>query len=55
MTQAEVAIRAFAPDDWDAVCAPYEPAARFELALSGTDPRAFRPCRKWRIGTSSNA
>ena len=38
-----VAIRPFTPEDWDAVCDVYEPAARSELALSGTDPQAFRP------------
>ena len=38
-----VAVRAFAPEDWEALCALYEPAARCELALSGTDPSAFRP------------
>ncbi len=43
MTNTEATIRAFAPDDWGALCALYEPAARCELALSGTDPRAFRP------------
>ncbi len=43
MTKAGVNIRAFEPEDWDAVCELYEPAARCEMALSGTDPRAFRP------------
>lgn len=43
MTNAEATIRPFAPDDWSALCALYEPAAQYELALSGTDPRAFRP------------
>ena len=33
----------FVPDDWDAVCRLYELAARCEMVLSGTDPRAFRP------------
>lgn len=40
---AEATIRPFAPEDWDALCALYEAAARYELALSGTDTRAFRP------------
>lgn len=35
-------IRAFAPTDWGAVCDVYAPAAKLELTLSGTDPRAFR-------------
>ena len=43
MTNTQATIRSFAPDDWGALCALYEPAARCELALSGTDPRAFRP------------
>ena len=46
MTKAKATIRAFARDDWGALCALYEPAARSELALSGTDPRAFRPMSK---------
>lgn len=43
MTNTEATTHPFAPDDWDALCALHEPAARYELALSGTDPRAFRP------------
>ena len=43
MTNAEATTRSFAPDDWSALCGLYEPAARYELALSDTDPRAFRP------------
>ncbi len=43
MTNAEATTRSFAPDDWSALCGLYEPAARYELALSGTDTRAFRP------------
>ncbi len=43
MTNAAATIRAFAPADWGALCALYEPAARQELALSGIDPRGFRP------------
>ena len=37
------AIRPFVPGDWDAICNVYEPAARLEMARSGTDPNAFRP------------
>jgi ribosomal protein S18 acetylase RimI-like enzyme len=36
-------IRAFVPGDWGALCDVYEAAAKVELALSGMDPRAFRP------------
>ena len=43
VTDAEPAVRIFTPADWSAVCDLYEPAARLELKLSGTDPRAFRP------------
>lgn len=43
VTDAEFAIRSFCPTDWGAVCDVYEPAARMELTVTGTDPRAFRP------------
>ncbi|MDJ0769742.1 MAG: GNAT family N-acetyltransferase [Ilumatobacter sp.] len=43
MIDDELAIRGFAPEDWDALCGVYERAARHELRLTGTDPRAFRP------------
>lgn len=43
MTEDRLTIRAFAPEDWDALCGLYERAARCEMVLSGTDPRAFRP------------
>ncbi len=43
MPKTDIAIRLFAPEDWDALCAVYEPAARRELQLTGTDPAAFRP------------
>jgi ribosomal protein S18 acetylase RimI-like enzyme len=43
VTDAELVVRALSPGDWSAVCDVYEPAARLELTLSGTDPRAFRP------------
>jgi len=43
MTGSEITIRAFAPADWEALCELYEPAARCEMALSGTGPCAFRP------------
>lgn len=43
MTNARATTRVFAPGDWGGLCAAYEPAARLELELSGTDPRAFRP------------
>lgn len=38
----DLVIRAFAPEDWDALCETHERAARHELILTGTDPRAFR-------------
>ena len=40
---SEPEIRDFVPADWDAVCEVYASAARYELSLSGTDPRAYRP------------
>ena len=43
MTDDDLTIRAFAPEDWDALCEMYERAARHELLLTATDPRAFRP------------
>ena len=43
MTNATPEVRTFVPEDWDAVCNVYESAAKWELTLSGTDPRAFRP------------
>lgn len=43
MTEERVALRAFVPEDWDALCRLYERAAKCEMVLSGTDPRAFRP------------
>jgi ribosomal protein S18 acetylase RimI-like enzyme len=43
MSDVDVEIRAFVPEDWEELCAAYEPAARLELELTGTDPRAFRP------------
>ena len=43
VTDAKPAVRAFTPADWGAICDVYEPAAKLELTLSGTDPRAFRP------------
>jgi len=43
MAEDKFAIRAFAPGDWDALCEVYDRAARHELHLTGTDPRAFRP------------
>ncbi len=39
----DVEVRAFVPEDWEALCEVYEPAARHELKLTGTDPRAYRP------------
>jgi ribosomal protein S18 acetylase RimI-like enzyme len=39
----EITIRAFEPTDWEALCEVYAAAARCEMALSHTDPRAFRP------------
>lgn len=36
-------IRPFRSQDWDALCRIYEPAARAEIARTGTDPDAFRP------------
>ena len=42
MTETKPIIRAFTPEDWDALCDLYEPASRCEMALSGTDSRAFR-------------
>lgn len=46
MTKASVHIRAFEPEDWNAVCELYIPAARCEMALSGADPRSFRPLQE---------
>ncbi len=43
VTDEEPAIRAFAPADWGALCEVYERAAKHELLLTGTDPRALRP------------
>lgn len=43
MTEDRFTIRAFVPDDWNELCGLYERAARCEMALSGTDPHAFRP------------
>ena len=42
MAKIEPVIRAFAPEDWAGLCELYARAARHELLLSGTDPRAFR-------------
>jgi ribosomal protein S18 acetylase RimI-like enzyme len=38
----DVEVRGFVPEDWQALCDVYEPAARHELELSGADPRALR-------------
>ena len=46
MTEDELSIRAFAPADWDALCAVYERAATVELDLCGVDRRALRPLPK---------
>ena len=43
MTGSQPDIRAFIPEDWDAVCEVYASAARHELMVSGTDSRAYRP------------
>ncbi len=43
MSDVDVDVRAFVPEDWEALCEAYEPAARHELKLTGTDSRAFRP------------
>ncbi|NKB69658.1 MAG: GNAT family N-acetyltransferase [Candidatus Latescibacteria bacterium] len=46
MTTFPFSTRPFAAADWDALCALYEPAAKSELALTGTDPAAFRPMQE---------
>ena len=43
MEIANVDIRAFEPQDWDAICAVHDSAAVSELVLAGADARAFRP------------